>query len=184
MGITWNPTRWLDQLIEQRMLAAGQAMVAVAKSLAAVDTGEMRDRTYFTYQPSTKTLTLHADAPWSLYNEFGTYKMAARPFLRPALNAAGPAFLTGKLAGVKTQIMAGTYNNPNHVPLKIKPHIRPRIAAANAMHNVGATRRTTLTAVHMNRQNEPRRVNVGVQQKSKVMLSSLSKLNRLRNAWN
>lgn len=184
MPISWNPTKWLDSLIEQRMLIAGQSMVAVAKSLAAVDTGQMRDSVYATYQPETKTLTLHADAPWSIYNEYGTHKMSPRPFLRPALNAAGPAFLTGKITGVSTQIMAGTFNSPNHVPLKIKPHIRPRIAAANAMHNVGVTSRTRLTAVHMTRQNESRRVNVGLKQTSKVMLSSLSKLNQIRKAWN
>lgn len=159
-------------------------MVAVAKFLAPEDTGFLKSNIYFTYQPSNKTLTLHSDAHYSVYQEYGTYKMKPHPFLRPALNAAGPAFLTGKLSGVTTQIMAGTSLSPNHVPLKIKPHIRPRIAAANAMHNVGVTSRTRLTAVHMTRQNESRRVNVGLKQTSKVMLSSLSKLNQIRKAWN
>lgn len=166
------------------MLAAGTSMVAIAKALAPEDTGFLKQNIYFTYQASTKTLTLHSDAPYSLFQEYGTAHHRPHPFLRPALNAAGPAFLTGKFTGVSTQIMAGTYNNPNHVPLKIKAHIRPSISAANKAHNVGVTSRTKLTAVHMNRANESRRHNVGLKQTNKVMLSSLTKLNRIRKAWN
>jgi hypothetical protein len=184
MGIQWNPTKWIDDLVEKRMHAAGQAMVTIAKALVPVDTSLLQRSIYYTYSPDTKTLTLHADTGYAIFVEAGTHKMAARPYLRPALNAAGPAFLTGKFTGVSTQIMAGTYNNPNHQPLKIKPHIRPSISAANKTHNVGVTSRTKLTAVHMNRANESRRHNVGLNQTNKVMLSSLTKLNRIRKAWN
>jgi hypothetical protein len=166
------------------MHVAGQAMVGIAKALVPVDTGLLRSTIAYSYAPDTKTLTLHADTGYSLFVETGTHKMAARPYLRPAMNAAGPAFLTGKLASVSTQIMAGTYNNPFHVPLKIKPHIRPSIEAANMKHNVGVTSRTSLTAIHMNRANEARRHNIGLKQESRVMMSSLSKLNRIRKAWN
>lgn len=184
MPISWNPLNWVDRLVEQRMHVAGQAMVGIARALVPVDTGLLKSTITYTYLPDTKTLTLHADTGYALFVEQGTYKMAARPYLRPALNAAGPAFLTGKLGGVSTQIMAGTYNSPDHVPLSIKPHIRPSIAAANMMHNVGVTARTKLTAIHMNRSNEPRRVRVGLEQKSRVMMTDLSKLNRIRRAWN
>lgn len=184
MPISWKPTKWIDSLIDQRMHAAGQSMVGIAKALVPVDTGLLKRSIYYTYHPESKTLTLHADTGYSLFVEQGTFKMAPRPYLRPALNAAGPAFLTGKLGGVSTQIMAGTYNEPDHVPLTIRPHVRPRIAAANMTHNVGVTARSKLTAIHMNRANEARRVRVGLKQESRVMTSSLSKLNRIRKAWN
>jgi hypothetical protein len=184
MPISWNPTSWIDRLVEQRMHVAGQSMVAMAKALVPVDTGLLKSKIYYTYAPATKTLTLHADTGYSLFVEQGTHKMAPRPYLRPAINAFAPAFLTGKFTGVSTQIMGGTFNDEFHVPLKIQSKIRPHIAAANAMHNVGAVARTKLTAVHMTRDNEPRRHNVGLQQKNKVILSSLSKLNRMRKAWN
>jgi hypothetical protein len=133
MPITWNPTKWLDSLIESRMHVAGQAMVGIAKALVPVDTGLLRSTIAYSYAPDTKT---------------------------------------------------GTYNNPFHVPLKIKPHIRPSIEAANMKHNVGVTSRTKLTAIHMNRANEARRHNIGLKQESRVMMTSLSKLNRIRKAWN
>lgn len=184
MPIQWNPLTWVDKLIEQRMHVAGQAMVGIAKALVPVRTGLLQSRIYYTYAPDTKTLTLHADTGYALLVETGTHKMAARPYLRPALNAAGPSFLTGKLASVSTQIMAGTYNDKFHTPLKIKPHIRPTIDAANMKHNVGVTSRTKLTAIHMNRANEARRHNIGLKQESRVMMSDLSKLNRIRKSWN
>lgn len=184
MPISWNPTTWIDKLIEQRMHTAGQAMVGIAKALVPVDTGLLKSTIAYTYLPDSKTLTLHADTGYAYFIEAGTHKMAPRPYLRPAINAAGPAFLTGRLGGVSTQIMAGTYNDANHVPLKIKPHIRPSIAAANMTHNVGATARTKLTAIHMDRSNEARRVRVGLEQKSRVLMSNLSKLNRIRKPWN
>lgn len=184
MPINWNPTKWIDNLVEQRMHAAGQSMVAVAKSLVPVDTGLLKSKIYYTYAPDLKLLTLHADTGYSEFVEYGTHKMAARPYLRPAMNVAGPAFLTGKLSGVSTQIIVGTYNNPYHNPLKIKPHIRPHISAANMTHNVGAVSRTRLTAISMDRNNEPLRHNVGLRQTNKIVTANLSKLNRIRNAWN
>jgi len=186
MPINWKPTTWINKLIDERMMVAGQAMVNVAQSLVPVDTGLLKSKIYFTYLPATKTLTLHADTGYSLYVETGTYKMRPQPYLRPAINAVAPSFLTGKVMGVKTQVMAGTYNDVDHQPRMIKPSIRPRIAAANRMHNVGAVKRSEFTAVHMNRQNEPRRHKVGLTQTPKVILSSLTKrrVNTRNDAWN
>jgi hypothetical protein len=184
MPISWNPTSWIDSLIEKRMHLAGQAMVAKAKALVAVDSGTLQESIGYRYDPATKTLTLFAGTHYALYQEFGTSLMKPHPYLRPALNVAGPAFLTGALGGVTTQIALGTSLGPDYVPRKIQPHIRPHIAAANALNNVGAASRAKLVALHMDRKNKQVHVNVGLEQKSKVRISSLSKLNRLRGAWN
>lgn len=186
MPIKWNPTGWIGDLIEKRMHVAGQAMVGLAKAYAAVDTGQMRASIYYTYAPDQKLLTLHCDVPWAWYNELGTYKMKPHPFMRPAMNAVAPAFLTGKLMGVSTQIMAGTYNDEYHKPRMIKPKIRPHIASANAEHNIGATTRARFTAVHMNRDNEVRRYTKGASKVRRAMMSDLGRfgLNKIRKAWN
>lgn len=167
--------RFVDREIEKRAHVAGQSMVAVAKSLVAVDTGLLQSRIYYTYQPATRTLTLHADTHYAMYQEFGTYKMRPHPYLRPALAVAGPSFVSG----VKTQAQFGTSLSVNHVPRQILPHIRPHISAANKKFNKGIVRRTTATAIHMDRQNNPIRSKDG-----KIVRSTINSLHRKRKAWN
>lgn len=180
MPIRWNPTKWIDDLIDDRMHKAGQSMVGVAKMLAAVDTGLMRSRIYYTYAPDQKLLTLHCDVHYAIYQEFGTYQMPPHPFLRPAMNAAGPAFLTGKLTGVTTQMMVGSSLPKNYKPRTIKSHIRPLISAANKLHNVGVTARSRLSAVHLTRASEP----MGPGNRTPVYDLTHTQLNRIRRSWN
>lgn len=59
-------------------------IVLYAKAYAAVDTGEMRDKI-------EKTASgVAARAKHSSYNEWGTYKMQAQPFMRPAISTVMP----------------------------------------------------------------------------------------------
>lgn len=66
----------LDELQDQ--------IVLYAKAFAPVDTGYMRD-----HIEKTKSGVV-SRAPYSSYVEYGTYKMRAQPFMRPALSAAAP----------------------------------------------------------------------------------------------
>lgn len=59
-------------------------IVLFAKAFAAIDTGEMRSKI-----AKTKSAVV-SRAKHSSYNEFGTYKMRAQPFMRPALSRAAP----------------------------------------------------------------------------------------------
>lgn len=55
---------------------------------AAVDTGYMRSRNTFII--NNNELFLMNDTPYAIHQEYGTYKMAAHPFIRPAaLNYTG-----------------------------------------------------------------------------------------------
>lgn len=73
-----------------------------AKGYAAVDTGEMRAGINSVH--SGLSATVNAPVEHSLYVEYGTSKMAAQPFIRPAAEAGGPVFqaavaeLLGRLA--------------------------------------------------------------------------------------
>lgn len=178
MPIEWFTDKFMkfvDREFERRAHIAGQNMVAVAKALVPQDTGLLHSRIFYTYLASTRTLTLHADTSYSAYVEWGTYKMRPQPYLRPALAVAGPSFLSG----LKTQTMFGTSLSANHVPRKILPHIRPHISAANRKFNKGIVRRTTATAVHMDRMTVPIRSKDG-----KIVRSTINSLHRKRRAWN
>lgn len=177
MGINWFGDKFqqfIDREIEKRAHAAGKAMVAVAKSLVPIDTSYLHDHIYYTYYAKERLLTLHADSHYAYFVEHGTWRTKPHPYLRPALAIAGPAFLSG----VSTQVMAGTSNPVSYTPRTILPHIRPHIAAANKKFNRGIVKRTTATAVHMDRANEAMRSG------GKIVTSKIPKLHSRRRAWN
>jgi HK97 gp10 family phage protein len=65
-------------------VAAAERVADIARGLAAVDTGEMRDKIKAVHL--SKFSQVVAGAKHSGYVEFGTYKMAAQPFMRPAVD--------------------------------------------------------------------------------------------------
>lgn len=65
-------------------LAAAQFVAKRARDYAAVDTGYMREHTH-ARSTGANSANVEATAPYSGYVEFGTYKMAAQPFIRPAI---------------------------------------------------------------------------------------------------
>lgn len=68
---------------ERAMLEAmGKFCVSKMDIHAAVDTGYMRSRN--TYVINRNELMLMNDAHYAVYQEYGTYKMKAHPFMRPA----------------------------------------------------------------------------------------------------
>ena len=177
MPIEWFADKFMkfvDREFERRAHIAGQKMVAVAKALAPIDTGLLRRSIYYTWHGATRTLTLHADTHYAVYQEFGWRYGRPHPFLRPALAVAGPSFLSG----LRTQTAFGSSLPVNYTPRPILPHIRPHIAAANRKYNKGIVKRTTATAVHMDRLNEP------VRSGGKIVRSKIPSLHKRRKAWN
>lgn len=69
----------------------------VSKRNARVDTGYMRnniDIDYIKASGSTVTGRYVARADYSSYNEYGTYKMSAQPFIRVGVAEAHPYFIS------------------------------------------------------------------------------------------
>lgn len=68
---------------------AGQFLEAAARrqvvDMGAVDTGRLRDSITHSTDRGNLTTTVGSDVEYAPYVELGTYKMAARPFLRYAL---------------------------------------------------------------------------------------------------
>ena len=59
---------------------AAEVIVRRAKQLAPVDTGFMRNNIH------AEEDAVISEAPYSAYVEYGTKKMAAQPFMRPAVD--------------------------------------------------------------------------------------------------
>ncbi len=138
MGIVLNSFNWLgDQVkariygdIDTRMRMAGQSIVTRAQALAHVDTGEMRAGIGFIYNQSTHTLQIYADAPHSIFEEFGTRYHIPHPYIRPALIEAG------RLMGINLEI--GFANIP-HINAPMYAHqagfaYPPRLTARQRQH--------------------------------------------------
>lgn len=176
MPVEWFANKFMkfvDDAFEKKARQAGQKMVAVARSLVPVDTGATKQSIMYLYEPKTRTLSLCVGTRWSLFLEYGTYKMAPRPYLRPALLAAAPMF------GIKTGIVAPMSLPPGYTPRPIQAHIRPRIALANKTYNRGAVKRSRVTAFNTDRANRALRDRGGAPHKT-----DLSHVHKLKKAWN
>lgn len=79
-------------LVSKNMEQAGAQAVSWARELVPYDTGATSESIAYYWSRSTMTLTLLAQTKYSVFLEFGTRKMAARPFLRPTISEVSKAF--------------------------------------------------------------------------------------------
>jgi HK97 gp10 family phage protein len=63
-----------------------------------IDTGNLLGN-IVTHPPEGDSIEIVSEADYSIFNEYGTYKMAARPYMRPALDESKPEVekLIGKM---------------------------------------------------------------------------------------
>jgi HK97 gp10 family phage protein len=78
----------------------GQMMVDLAKQLVPVRTGFLQSTIMQEVDRDNITLTFGATAPYASFVEFGTIRMAARPYLRPAMDAHQQKLLDALVVGV------------------------------------------------------------------------------------
>jgi HK97 gp10 family phage protein len=87
-------TAKITEAVLQAMDETADAAKSAAQERCPVDTGRLRDSIDAIVDQSggsqRRRLTLFAAAPYALYVELGTSRMAAQPFLRPAMDAEAP----------------------------------------------------------------------------------------------
>lgn len=71
---------------QEALKAAGDVGVAEAKRLARIKTGKMRDSTRA--DVTKDSLTIGSYVTYAIYNEMGTYRMSAQPFITPGMERA------------------------------------------------------------------------------------------------
>lgn len=74
----------LQNLGEIMPLPAAQWVAKRAREYAAVDTGHMRAHTV-AKKKGPRSADVISSAPYAVHVEFGTHKMVAQPFIRPAV---------------------------------------------------------------------------------------------------
>jgi len=76
----------IEHEVETELDPVGADMEDHAKSLVRVRTGFLRSTIY--HKATGLVLDFGATADYASYNEFGTSRMSAQPFMRPALDAS------------------------------------------------------------------------------------------------
>jgi HK97 gp10 family phage protein len=82
-------TERLKQAEHKLLHAIGQAVAGQAVLLAPVDTGNLANSIDYRTEetPQQAVVTIGTPVEYGIYQELGTYKMAAQPYLTPAINA-------------------------------------------------------------------------------------------------
>lgn len=79
--------------IRQIVALNGAELQQKAMKNAPVDTGQLRNSIQLKLSLNGMTAIVSANTEYAAYQEYGTRKMTAHPFLRPALNEQGKQFI-------------------------------------------------------------------------------------------
>ena len=71
--------------LERAFTVIGLEASGYASALSPVDTGRLRSSLTFKVDGNSKGVTIGTNVEYAPYQEFGTSKMTASPFLRPAI---------------------------------------------------------------------------------------------------
>jgi len=97
MAGKWEAARRAVKASIPRALLAmglfGEAAVKIKiRELNIIDTSNLVGSITHDLRSSTETVRIGTNVEYAVYHEFGTYKMAARPFLRPTIEEEKPEF--------------------------------------------------------------------------------------------
>jgi len=74
----------LEAEIHEILHTSGAAMMSYAQSIVPVRTGNLLSSIFYDIDDDALAVTLGATADYASFVEYGTYKMAPRPFLEPS----------------------------------------------------------------------------------------------------
>lgn len=84
------------------LVPGADIIMRYAQDLCPVDTGYLRDSAFI--KRESDDVQVGFDADYASYVEFGTYKMEAQPFLRPALDEAEPEALSAIVDAIEANM--------------------------------------------------------------------------------
>lgn len=92
--------RALTPMVAQMVAKAALDIEAHAKSMAPIDTGALAN-SIGAEQVGELSWVVRVGVHYGIYVEFGTFKMAAQPYLTPAFMLVGPRFVSAVKTAVK-----------------------------------------------------------------------------------
>jgi HK97 gp10 family phage protein len=93
-------TEQMRRKIADQLIIVGNEIINISRGIVPVRTGFLRESIFADVVESDLNLTLGATASYSGYVEFGTYRMRAQPYLRPALDASQDRLVNAILMGI------------------------------------------------------------------------------------
>ncbi len=103
----------VGEAIRKAVRDTTEAAAEIARTLAPVDTGALKDSITTFYQGNqfSSVGTIDVGVPYGIYQELGTRNMAAHPFLTPAIDAVSQQFQET----IKQYVEQGIETAPNSV---------------------------------------------------------------------
>jgi HK97 gp10 family phage protein len=94
-----NAKRVMWKGYDERARRMGKKIKAIAQQLVPVDTGYLQSTIFYRYRAERHVLEIGARAFYAAFVEFGTSRMEAQPYIRPAVAMVGP-LLGGVISAV------------------------------------------------------------------------------------
>lgn len=139
--ITWNGQQYLDNIdksINQQGMALADRIETKARANAPYRTGHLRNTIDAFYDAVTKSIEIYVGAEYGLFVEFGTRRMHAHPYLRPALESeqiygfdTTMAFTNTSSTDTKLITRGDTFHMHKSLTAKQKKHVRENLKPVN-----------------------------------------------------
>lgn len=153
--VEWN-TNLIDE-VEQRLwqqvIGLAVEVANIAYNYAPKRTGDLAHSIRFEADKANFAITWFVDVPYGMFVEYGTRHMAARPYLRPALNTVGPqygfdfgfAFNTPEIHAPLIAHKAGFFV-PKTLTDKQRRHVREKLVPTSQRHHISNVSRARVHA--------------------------------------
>lgn len=157
--IQWNGQEVIDAVherIKANMLGLARAVVADAERRAPKRTGHLASTIGFDWNESTYSVVFTVDAPYGMFQEYGTRNMMPHPYIRPALNTIGPqygfnfeiSFTSTIQTDTKLLAHGPTFQMHKSLTAKQKAHVRAHLKPVSEhFHHLGSPYKGALTNV-------------------------------------
>jgi HK97 gp10 family phage protein len=156
MLVEWNGQQVMDEVhnrIRNGMLASAEQVVSIARSLAPKKTGRLAMGLGYDFNDAELTVVFTAEAPWSIFQEYGTRYIPPHPYLRPAINHVFSqtfgintemAFLNTPHINQPILAHGAGFHLPPTLTAKQLAHVREHLLPTSKRYYVGAVSRTRM----------------------------------------